>query len=262
MTLIAGQALDPKKFFSSGEGVVHGSSIDLTIGEIIDGEGKMASDPFILKPGEIVQVVSAEVFKLPGYVTGHVTYKTTLTHQGIWALTVGIVDPGWTGPLTTTLLNFSKVCYPIHRGDEFLRVSFFEHAPVHRDHMRRAPPLREYVKKQQKAAASLFPKTFLDRESIAAMASHSVMNSLRTEGLAWVALIAIVLAVAQYVADFGSYSFPPGQSGGEVRAEMENLRRELATLKERVDAPGSAYVTGNSPEKPSTEIQETPVKDR
>ncbi len=261
MTLIAGQALDPKKFFSSGKGVVHGSSIDLTIGEIIDGEGKMASDPFILKPGEIVQVISAEVFDLPGYVTGHVTYKTTLTHQGIWALTVGIVDPGWTGPLTTTLLNFSKVCYPIHRGDEFLRVSFFEHAPVHRKHMRRAPPLSEYVKKQQKAA-SLFPTTFLDREAIAAMASHGVMNRFRTEGLAWVALIAIVLAAAQYVADFGSYSFPPDRSEKEAKAEMESLKRELESLKERLNALGSAYVTGNSREKPSTEIQQTPTKDR
>ncbi|MGF9562952.1 hypothetical protein AAIH70_05530 [Neorhizobium sp. BT27B] len=262
MTLIAGQALDPKKFFSSGEGVVHGSSIDLTIGEIIDGKGKMASDPFVLGPGEIVQVVSAEVFNLPGHVTGHVTYKTTLTHQGIWALTVGIVDPGWTGPLTTTLLNFGKVCYPIHRGDEFLRVSFFDHAPVHEEHMRPAPPLREYVKKQQKAAASLFPKTFLDRDDIAAKATRKVMNRLRTEGLAWVALIAIVLAVAQYVADFGSYSFPPGQSVEEVRSEMENLRREIATLKERVDAPRAPDVTENSSKQPSTEVQKAPPQQR
>ena len=109
MTLLAGNALDPKRFFTSGNPQVQGSSFDLTIGCIFDHQGKKVVGPFTIKPGHMVQVVSSEELKLSDQVTGHVTYKTTLTRQGIWALTVGIVDPGWTGPVSTTLLNFSRV---------------------------------------------------------------------------------------------------------------------------------------------------------
>src|SRR5690348_9613144 len=106
MTLITGNALDPKTFFKEGQPSLQGSSFDLTIGSIFDQEGKKVEGLFTLKPGHMVQVVSTEVFNLSDRVTGHVTYKTTLTKKGIWALTVGIVDPGWDGPVATTLLNF------------------------------------------------------------------------------------------------------------------------------------------------------------
>ena len=78
----------------------------------------------------MVQVVSAEVFNLSATTTGHVTYKTELTKNVIWALTVGIVDPGWTGPVATTLLNFSRDDHAVALGDTFLRVTFFDHAAV------------------------------------------------------------------------------------------------------------------------------------
>ncbi|MBY3030982.1 hypothetical protein HF265_18060 [Rhizobium leguminosarum] len=236
MTLLAGEDLDPAKIFSFGTGVKHGSSIDLTIGEVFDSEGKPAADPFVLKPGEIVQVVSKEIFKLPAYVTGHVTYKTTLTHKGIWALTVGIVDPGWTGPVTTTLLNFSRLDHVIHRGDEFLRVSLFEHAPVHLDDMRPAPPLGTYLKNQQKAAGSLFPKTFLDGEKVADKATSKVMNRLRLEALAWLVLIAAVLSLGQYFADFVSYRFTSsdGVSWKATEEGMAALKNEVKTLREEL----------------------------
>src|SRR5437870_4781417 len=99
MALITGKALDPKKYFKGGQPAVQASSFDLTIGSIFDQTGTKVNGLFTIKPGHMVQVVSAEVFNLSDQVTGHVTYKTTLTKKGIWALTVGIVDPGWDGPV-------------------------------------------------------------------------------------------------------------------------------------------------------------------
>src|SRR5262245_58360535 len=129
MVLVTGNSLDPKKFFSSGQPQVQASSFDLTIGSIFNNEGKKVDGQYTIQPGCLVQVVSSEVFSLSDCLTGHVTYKTTMTKKGIWALTVGIVDPGWDGPLATTLLNFSRVDHTIAAGDAFLRVSLFEHDP-------------------------------------------------------------------------------------------------------------------------------------
>ncbi|RYG97164.1 MAG: hypothetical protein EON58_10395, partial [Alphaproteobacteria bacterium] len=106
--LVTGDGLDAKRFFQVGSPKALTTSFELTVGRIYNTEGQEVDGPFVLKPGHMVQVVSAEIFNLGPDVTGHVTYKTTLTRIGIWALTVGIVDPGWTCPIGTTLLNFSR----------------------------------------------------------------------------------------------------------------------------------------------------------
>ena len=228
MALITGSALDPKKFFKIGEPLVQGSSFDLTIGCIFDHEGKKVDGPFTIKPGHMVQVVSSEVFSLSDRVTGHVTYKTTLTKKGIWALTVGIVDPGWDGPIATTLLNFSRVDYAIAEGDTFLRVSFFEHDSVPTDKVRKAPPLEVYLKDIQKAAASSFPITFLDSEKIAEAAGNKVLERVRKEALVWVACIAVLFTVLQLVTN--SFSYRPD------RADVGAIKRDFDDLRARMDA--------------------------
>lgn len=236
MTLVTGNALDPKRFFKIREPSPQGSSFDLTIGSIFDHEGKKLEGPFTIKPGHMVQVVSSEVFNLSDSFTGHVTYKTTLTKKGIWALTVGIVDPGWDGPITTTLLNFSRVDHAIANGDPFLRVSFFEHDPVPLGKLRKAPPLDVYLRDVQKTAASMFPSTFLDSEKISGVAGDKVLNRIRKEALVWVALIAALFTVIQLTAT----AFRPDRPSVEVtqkdfdalRAKIDNVQNRLLKFEE------------------------------
>ncbi|MBY3589486.1 hypothetical protein HJA87_06255 [Rhizobium bangladeshense] len=234
MTIISADGLDPKKFFKAGTPIAQGSSFDLTIGSIFDHAGNKVSGPFNLKPGHIVQVASAEIFNLPATVTGHVTYKTALTHQGIWALTVGIVDPGWDGPVATTLLNFSRADFPLSEGDPFLRVSLFEHAEVPQAKLRGAPPLPEYLRGVQKAALAQFPQTFLDSEAIAAKAGSNVMEQIRNQALGWLAGIAFIFGLAQFIADFASYKFSqptPSEAPQVSKADVDRLQQELFLLK-------------------------------
>jgi deoxycytidine triphosphate deaminase len=228
MALVAGNSLDPKKFFKKGQPVIQGSSFDLTIGCIFDHEGKKVDGLFTIKPGHMVQVVSAEVFSLSDQVTGHVTYKTTLTRKGIWALTVGIVDPGWDGPVATTLLNFSRIDHSIAEGDAFLRVSFFEHEPVPAERVRKAPPLETYLRDIQKTAASSFPNTFLDSEKIASAAGSNVLERVRKEALVWVASIALLFTVIQLAAPLASRWL--GQGTTDV------TKRDFNDLRDRMDA--------------------------
>jgi hypothetical protein len=228
MTLLAGNALDPKRFFKSGTPQAQGSSFDLSIGCIFDPQGKKVEGPFTIKPGHMVQVVSSEELRLSDRVTGHVTYKTTLTRHGIWALTVGIVDPGWTGPIATTLLNFSRVDHSITQGDPFLRVSLFEHEPVPPEKLRKAPPLEVYLRDIQKIAACMFPVTFLNTTQIAEAAGKNVLKRIRIEALAWVVGIALVFTLMQVVAVWFSGSGRPAMSEIEaLREKMEIMQAKL-----------------------------------
>jgi dUTPase len=230
MTLVSGNLLDPKRFFKIGEPSPQGSSFDLTIGSIFDHKGKKVEGPFAIKPGHMVQVVSSEVFSLSDRFTGHVTYKTTLTKKGIWALTVGIVDPGWDGPVATTLLNFSRIDHAIAAGDSFLRVSFFEHEPVPSNKLRKAPPLDVYLKDIQKTAACMFPATFLDSERISEVAGAKVLNRIRKEALVWVAAIAVLFTLLQLIAN----AFRPDRPNAEVtRKDFDALRAKIDLVQTR-----------------------------
>ncbi|NMG39770.1 hypothetical protein GRZ55_11000 [Chelativorans sp. ZYF759] len=193
MTLVSASGLDHEKFFKEGIPRCQGSSFDLTIGKIYDCEGQEVNGPYILAPGHMVQVVSNEVFDLPPHITGHVTYKTGLTSQGIWALTVGIVDPGWDGPVATTLLNFRSTKFAIHQGEPFLRVSLFEHEPVSKERIRKAPDLKEYLKTIQNSASTIFPETFLNTDDLARKAGERAVKVMRNWAAIWIAGIALIL---------------------------------------------------------------------
>lgn len=252
MTLLAGNALDPKKFFRSGTPQAQGSSFDLTIGCIFDHEGKKVEGPFTIKPGHMVQVVSTEELRLSDRVTGHVTYKTTLTRNGIWALTVGIVDPGWTGPIATTLLNFSRVDHSIAQGDAFLRVSLFEHDPVPPEKLRKAPPVEVYLRDIQKIAASMFPITFLNTTQIAEAAGKNVLKRIRIEALAWVAGIALVFTLMQIVAVWFSGSGRPAMSEVDaLRDKMEIMQGKLLKFEQLNPAASTPAAPGAIPGSPA-----------
>lgn len=230
MTLIAGKNLKTGDFFQKGNPEKQGSSFDLSIGKIYDSNGEEAENHYVLKPGQMVQVVSAEIFDLPNNITGHVTYKTALTQVGIWALTVGIVDPGWNGPISTTLLNFSRQDYTINKGDSFLRVSFFKHESVHEDDLRRAPELEKYLNRVKFLASSTFPSTFLDSEKISKEAEKRVLNNAQRHALIWVGLIAFIFTLIQVLAPVATSTVRQFLAPTEIH----KLEKELGSLKEKI----------------------------
>lgn len=256
MKIIAAGDLEPEKFLIGGAPKAQGSSIDLTIGHIFDDQGNEVQGIFVLKPGEIVQVASAETFSLPANVTGHVTYKTSLTQDGIWALTVGIVDPGWDGPISTTLLNFGVSQYPISAGDAFLRVTLFEHEAVSEGKLRKAKPRATYLNEVKKRAATRFSKTFLNRDAIATSAAEHVMERIQSKALGWIVVVALVFTVAQLAVSFASikYSTAENVKAQISRDEVQKLEDAVKALNAKIDSLTTA--------KPSTERTEAPEKER
>ncbi|WP_169195386.1 hypothetical protein [Devosia sp. MC1541] len=254
MKLIAGTELDPKRYFTGSYPTAQASSFDLSIGCIYDETGTEVPR-FNLKPGHMVQVVSKEIFNLPANTTGHVTYKTTLTQEGIWALTVGIVDPGWNGPIATTLLNFSKVEHTIHQGDKFLRVSLFEHEAVGANLMRKAPELEVYRKQVQSRASSRFPHTFMNHDLIAEQAGKKVMSRIRVEALAWIGLSAILFTVIQVFA-------PPAADAVRnwgAPSINEELLSTVTILEERIKTLEAELSSGSARTETPAVVEEPDV---
>ena len=75
----------------------------------------------------MVEVISIETIKVPQNVAGYASVKTGLSRQGLLALNTGILDPGYEGPLSATVVNFGKSDSLLNHGDTFLRLTFHEY---------------------------------------------------------------------------------------------------------------------------------------
>lgn len=169
MSLIVGSEILEKGLIIDGcPSRLKHSTYDLTIGEIFP-IGKDASkqkrqngtlEQYSLQPGEMVLVISAESFKMPATVTGVATLRTTFTKQGLLALNVGIIDPHFEGPISTSILNFSDIPRDIETGEAFFRVIFYAHKEV--EHLKSENVTREaYIKHLDRDSRVNFSNSFL-----------------------------------------------------------------------------------------------------
>lgn len=149
------------------------TTYDATIGEIISEGVFIEAKSFTLEKRGIVWVVSNEEFNFEPTKTGLATLKTTWTHKGVLALNVGVIDPGWYGPLATALVNFSASKITITKGDPFFRVMVFSNANtackrVRKEKLAYLDEIRE--------KSRLFSTTFLDMHSLVDEVAQSVFK--------------------------------------------------------------------------------------
>jgi deoxycytidine triphosphate deaminase len=100
-----------------------GATYNLTIGEIISLDGKKYNE-YSLPPRGMVLIVSNEQFNLPSDIIGYTTVKNSLSSDGIMAINIGIVDPGWKKPISSLMVNFGATPQLILKEQSFLRMTF------------------------------------------------------------------------------------------------------------------------------------------
>jgi deoxycytidine triphosphate deaminase len=166
--LIFGSSILSQKLIKNGnpECLKH-STYDLTIGRIYptgENSASISEDTiYFLEPRQAVLVLSEEEFGLPATVTGLATLRTTLTKSGLLALNVGIIDPKFNGPISTTLINFSDQKVAIKRGMPFFRVLFFEHGDTNAYHRNNESKVyRAYEDELRELAFVRFPRSFMN----------------------------------------------------------------------------------------------------
>jgi deoxycytidine triphosphate deaminase len=170
--MIVGQEILDRGLITGGTAAnLKNSTYDLTVGDIIP-IGKKAIrarrtaptiSPYYLQRREMVWVLSKEEFHMPSNITGLATLRTTFTKQGILALNVGIIDPFFSGPISTALINFSDRPRRIDIGDKFFRVAFLEHDDVRAYRPRDENVNRAaYVKHLEDVSYSEFSRSFLN----------------------------------------------------------------------------------------------------
>jgi deoxycytidine triphosphate deaminase len=213
-------------------------SYDLTIGKVIVTTGRKRNS-VILKPQGIVEVVSRETVKVPKNVVGYAMVKTSLCSEGILPLNIGIIDPGYEGPLSATLLNFGKKPFALSRGKVFLRLTFHdcEESEIAKT---TSYSYKAYVDDRVQKVLN-FDETFLNLKNTAEQATRHVFAKFvpYVSGLAFMlAMFAFLVTLGVGYVNRGVWSTREDLKQDVLsdlkRSELDGLKIELNNLKEAV----------------------------
>lgn len=205
MLLTQQSIIDHKLVVSGNKLRLENATCDLTVGSIFatgpDG-GEVFSNDYKLLPGQTVIVISEQTFNMPDNVTGLATLVTELTRQGLLCLNAGIIDPGYSGPISATLVNFSSEAKKISVGTRLFRVLFFQHeriAPISDKSM----DLLRYRRDTEYNAKANFASDFLDvRQAMTRYWGGLAKVSAKTFFVYFLPIFLAALAFFTFLRDF------------------------------------------------------------
>jgi len=179
------------------------ASYDLRIGKLIKPDGEV-TDSYTLPAQGIVEVISKERVNIPGDVAGFAMVKTSLCNEGLLALNIGILDPGWNGPISSFLINFGKNERLLTSDEVFLRLTFHQ--------LSAATPLvkfvtkndDEYMSDRRRQVVARFAKSFLNISQVIEKFTEETFITYRNRALAYVSSAAFVLAILTFLLNFGN----------------------------------------------------------
>lgn len=206
LSLLSGEEIKELRLVEDAEDACfRASTYDLSIAEIIPSGGiPWENSKFSLSPGGMVRVVSKEYLRLPETITAHVLLKNQLCTQGVLAISIGVIDPGFEGPISSTLINFGRETCEIKKGDCFLRASFFrcpfsEKVKTAQKHTRSG-----YLQRVRQEVLAYSGPTFLNMEAMTTKAAEKAFQSFKEGVLVWATLWGIVLAALAIFAPLGA----------------------------------------------------------
>jgi deoxycytidine triphosphate deaminase len=220
------------------------ASYDLRIGKIlavkpgIKSRVREAGSYWVPAQG-MVEVISIETIKVPQNIAGYASVKTGMSRQGLLALNTGILDPGYEGPLSATVVNFGKSDSLLNYGDTFLRLTFHEYQPPTDFKALEVEAPEQFLRKRKVEVAQNFSALFLNlNRHIESSVKSAFWRNLPIMGLA-VALITLVIVLTTWAVSYQQNQF---LSKDQLKAELgsyfrdekfESYQKRLTELEKR-----------------------------
>lgn len=202
------------------------TTYDATVGEIISCGARIDDVSFRLKSRGVAWVVSNEDFHIPQDTTGVATLRTSWAHDGVFALNVGVLDPGWKGPVATALVNFGRDDFIVRKGDPFLRVLFFtgqttSAASIVKD--------REAYIREMTGKSRGFSETFLNMSSLVHDVAKEVLRLPK-----WAYVLTIAAIFISIISIFAPIAYTVWSDHLKNQVAVTLLEQKLQTLEDRL----------------------------
>jgi deoxycytidine triphosphate deaminase len=176
------------------------ASYDLRIQHIYPMDYRKKEKEYDLKPQGMVLATTKEKFKLPNDIIGYTTIRNTMSIKGLLALNIGLVDPGYEGPLSTILINFGKENFPLSTGDSVLRMTFHKINKPREINREVTKFVRdEYEEARENAVRSSVGSTFLNLEKT----KRTIKKEILLDFLKWVGVLTLLVILFTFAINFG-----------------------------------------------------------
>ncbi len=162
----------------------------LRVGEIIDPEtgefsmtlenniGVDSTKVYVIKPNEVVIAMTLEMVKMPPWLSATYSPLDRLAKKGVMLLNPSVVEPGYRGPLSCVMLNFSSVNVTLNQGDPLVKISF-QKLTAAPDSLRPLDFSRDEYRCLLSKQATSYKRTFLDVENIKKATIHDLQQQAK-----------------------------------------------------------------------------------
>lgn len=171
----------------------------------------------------------------PKEITGHALLKNELCRKGVLAINIGVIDPGFEGPISSILINFGRRDFIVKKGSPFLRISFHR-CPASPKADKSSKYTREqYISNVRDEVAAYMPSTFLNMDVTAEKAAKHVIESFKNNLIIWAALFAVLLAALAIFAPLGASYVDKYIVGRDQQHQMEMEEAVEKKVEERYE---------------------------
>ena len=241
LSLLSGEEIKSTGLVDKGqEKFFRAATYDLSIGDIIPADGELCeASKYSLPPGGMVRVVSKELLRLPDTITGHVLLKNDLCKRGVLAINIGVVDPTFEGPISSTLINFGEKAYLVEKGLSFLRVSFHRCPKSPKANDSRKYDRETYLEEVKKDVRAYSGPMFLNMDATAAQAAETAFGNFKNNLLIWASVAALVLALLAIFAPLGAANidkYVAAREQRELRLEQDVEKKIEERYETRIKA--------------------------
>ena len=256
LSLLSGEEIKEQGLVqgSTDDNLFRASTYDLSVGEIIPAGHWSGGKEYTVPSGGTVRVVSKESLRMPTNITGHALLKNELCRKGVLAINIGVIDPGFEGPISSILINFGRGDFIVKQGGPFLRISF-QRCPVSSKADKSSKYTREqYISNVRDEVAAYMASTFLNMEETTRKAAEKAFVSFKEGLVVWATLVAVLLGALAIFAPLGAsyvekYLARQEQQDLEQKVEKkvgELYDSRLKTLSDEVEKLKSQQKAGQA----------------
>lgn len=109
--------------------LIQPASLDIRLGNQFKPQEQgttETSEKFMMRPGDVVQVCTLEIFRMPRECAGEVKLKSSMSRKGLNLANGCWVDPGYIGALSLTLINNNPDPFYLHYCMPFAQLIIYE----------------------------------------------------------------------------------------------------------------------------------------
>jgi len=104
--------------------LAEGNQIICLGSDVIDYDYKRGISRYLLQPNEFVLATTRETIKVPGYMAGYISGRSSVGRAGLQVQNAGFVDAGFKGKITLELYNQAPFPILLEEGTRICQITF------------------------------------------------------------------------------------------------------------------------------------------